>query len=618
MKSLEFYSDPYLGISFDRERLFGMAEVLAVIGGVSAGLQLISTTTESVLATIKLIQDLKDVPERLALLLSDVNESISRVSPSCSLSVKNLPCLSPSQNDSLSRYIKMLHSALEDIQATLMPLFTTRGGRRGSVLRFWTSFVSIKVEKELSRRLERLNRLNIEVVRELGEIGVEMHATTHGLITSGNTAITQGVSSIEAKIDLLRNEFQTFTVSVPRTQVMAENRVSALVCTQPTTNRQMSDSVSESSEPASPSNCQALQEQEFLSLEKAEQMRRYLAAKAEVGITPGRDTVSTTQLPDAKLEFVLFGIRSFYTTGNFDAATTTLVTKFWQETELGIYLAKVTKGKDRGASQSQIRSLQLLRKATAVSVGDTLPKGTASILIELLSTLSPVNTSACPDVRHSVLRYLGAQAQAQLSPGHPITLVINKLKDDNSDINVSTRALTFIADRLRATFGPANELTFFATERLCAVLRRSGQYTEVIRVIREGIRAIRALLGPASVQERKLFRQLEHVYMDQKDWPAALSTCFDIVGQQQLEPPDPDPLYHDECSVWTMADIAKTCECAGNLDQAVAWLKQARISSGMLWGQSDMLSHIQDKLNELLKLLGREDELELWNEPYYP
>ena len=98
--------------------------------------------------------------------------------------------------------------------------------------------------------------------------------------------------------------------------------------------------------------------------------------------------------------------------------------------------------------------------------------------------------------------------------------------------------------------------------------------------------------------------------MDQKDWPAALSTCFDIVGQQQLEPPDPDLLYHDECSVWTMADIAKTCEHAGNLDQAVAWLKQARISGGMLWGQSDMLNHVQDKLNELLELSGREDEIE--------
>jgi hypothetical protein len=196
--------------------------------------------------------------------------------------------------------------------------------------------------------------------------------------------------------------------------------------------------------------------------------------------------------------------------------------------------------------------------------------------------------------------------------------VINKLKVDGGDMQLSIRALTFIVERLRMTLGPVHELTFFTTERLCAILRRSGYYDEALRIVNDGIHAICALLGQGSMQERKLSRQLEHVYMDQQDWAAALSTCFDIVGQQRLEPPDPDPLYHDECSVWTMADIAKTCECAGNLDQAIAWLKQAKISGGMLWGQSDMLNHIQDKLNELLELLGREDELKLWNEPWYP
>ena len=310
-----------------------MAEVLAVVGGVSAGLQLVSTTADAVLATIKLIQDLKDVPERLALLLSDIKESISRVSRSCSVGSTTSQHLSPLQNDTLFRCMKRLHSALEDIQATLMPLFTARVSRRDSVLRVWKSFVSLKITKELSHKIERLNRLEIEVVRELEEIGVDMHATTHGLITSGNTAINQGVSSIEAKIDLLRNDFKTFTLSSPRTQVVAENRISAHICTEPTTNSQNFSSIPESSELASQSSCQAqaFQEQEILSLERAEQMRRYLAAKSGVGTTSGLNTVSTTQLPDARLEFILIGIRNFYTTGNFNAATTTLVTKFWEE-----------------------------------------------------------------------------------------------------------------------------------------------------------------------------------------------------------------------------------------------------------------------------------------------
>ena len=93
-----------------------------------------------------------------------------------------------------------------------------------------------------------------------------------------------------------------------------------------------------------------------------------------------------------------------------------------------------------------------------------------------------------------------------------------------------------------------------------------------------------------------LLRRVEHVSMDQRDWVASLSTWFDIVDQQQLDMPNREPLYHDECANYTMEDIVKTCECAGNLEQAVAWLKQARISGGMLWGRTEELAHIQYKL----------------------
>jgi len=176
---------------------------------------------------------------------------------------------------------------------------------------------------------------------------------------------------------------------------------------------------------------------------------------------------------------------------------------------------------------------------------------------------------------------------------------------------VTLRALGFIVERLRSTLGPIHPLTQLGTYRLCGFLRRSGDFTEALRVAGDGIQVIRALLGPGSLQERWLLRQLEHVYMDQGDWVAALSVCFDIVGQR-LDAPNPDPLYYDECAVMTMEDIAKTCECAGNVDQAIAWLKQATISGSMVWGQSETLAHIHDKLRELLKQIGKENEFKLW------
>lgn len=217
-----------------------------------------------------------------------------------------------------------------------------------------------------------------------------------------------------------------------------------------------------------------------------------------------------------------------------------------------------------------------------------------------------------------MLRHLNELVREQLPRDHPVTLIINKLEDDNSDKYISIRALTFIVERLRSTLGPIHELTQLATYRLCALLRRNGDYSEALRIAHDGLQAIRAVIRPASLPERLLLRRVGHVYMDQRDWAASLSTCFDIVGQRQLDVPTPDPLYHDECAVHTMEDIAKTCECAGDLEQAVAWLKQARISGGMLWGRTEALAHIQDKLYELLREMKREDELEVWSKTLDP
>lgn len=217
-----------------------------------------------------------------------------------------------------------------------------------------------------------------------------------------------------------------------------------------------------------------------------------------------------------------------------------------------------------------------------------MDEGVASILIKLLSTLSPVNTTTCSYVRDGMLQYLSQLAQEVLPRDHPIALVINKLRYDDGDKDVFLRALTFISERLRSTLGPIHELTQLATKRLCALLRRSKDYDEALRVANDSIRAIRALLGPNSLHERFMSRHIEHVYMDQCDWAAALSVCFDIVGQQQLDSWDPDPSFHDECAVHVMEDIAKICECGGNVEQAVAWLKQALIS-GVWLGEAQSL-----------------------------
>lgn len=181
-------------------------------------------------------------------------------------------------------------------------------------------------------------------------------------------------------------------------------------------------------------------------------------------------------------------------------------------------------------------------------------------------------------------------------------------------------ALQCIVDRLCAILEPTNQLRLHSQKRLIALLRRSRDYEKALDVCNQALEDIRGALGPSSLEERKLARMLEHIYMDQGDWASALSVCFDIVDQPVEEAfgPNPDPQCHDECAIWTMEDIAKIYESNGNLVMAMAWLKQARISGGICWGPDVWLEHIHDKLLELLQRCGMHDEVDLWSTAFGP
>ena len=603
-----------------------MAEPLSCIGGLAAGIQLLSTASKALLAIIRLVRDLKEIPEKLALLLGEVEDSISRLCQSYNAGSRIFQNLDHPQVNHLSRSAAALYPAMQEIHDILVPLIYKSKGKGASIRGLWQSFMSLKVERRLSQKLERLNGLNIDMIRELGMIGLEVQVTTHGLVVASSVSSKEAFSNIDAKMDSLRDDFHNFTSSIhqmhansfenPEDQSTVSIEPSLLPRYTLSQNTRCSTSnLDKSSTVTSESmlRTQGSVSKWQVSRERAEQIRRYLARGSGIGTTSALNVLSTSKLPSADLEFVLYSIRTFYTTGNFDVSSTITMPEFWSNTDLAIYLMKVSAGAVRGSTESQPRGLRLFEDLTADKIKYTLDQDTASILIELLSILSPVNTSTYPYVRNGLLRHLSKLAGEQLPQGHPITLVINNLKDGNRDKYISIRALTFIVERLSSTLSPVHELTQLATDRLCVLLRRSGDYSEALRVAWGGARTIRSVLGPGSLPERMLLRRIVHVYKGQRDWIASLSTCFDIVGQQQLDVPNPDPLYHDECAVYTMEDIAEMCECAGNLEQAVAWLKQAKISGGMLSGQTEELADIQDKLDELLRKMGREDELEIWS-----
>lgn len=579
-----------------------MADPFSILGGAAAGLQLVPTGAQALLTTLKLIKELRDMPRMLCSLLNEVDDSASRLYSSCSNGAQLMQELEPAQAGRLAQCVVVLHTTLQIIQSMLTPLIVAKPGRAAGLSQLWKSVLYLSMRREVEEKLQRLNRQNIELIRELELIGLENSVALKSLMKAGNAVAKQGFKSIDTKVDLLQIGLRELASS-PR---MASSEIAGPAILA----EEMSD------------------DRERVPRARAEHIRQYVlnhtTTKSHISSPPG-------DFPNATLEYIIYGIRTFYTVGNFDTSSVVTRSKFWQDIDLAIYLMKVSHMSQRGSSRSQTRGLQILKRSTddsysaSCSIWD--PSMLSIILVELLSTLSPVNTVTCPHVREAMLRHLSKATQARLSGGgdhhhHPIALVIQRLllqqhKSDKDDELVMTtlRALSFLVERLRATVGPLHELSQLAQYRLCSLLRRNGDHVGTLKVAREGIREIRASLGPGSLQERRLSRHLEHVYMDQGDWVAALSVGLDIVGHTQLDRhADPDPQYHDACAIVTMEDIAKACETAGNAALGVAWLKQARMSGSMLWGQNEAVGHIQDKLGEMLQQTASQAELELWTE----
>ena len=430
------------------------------------------------------------------------------------------------------------------------------------------------------------------MILELGRLGLEVQVDTKALIMANSAVANEASAKLEAKLDCLRNDLKNLTHPTERVNEITLDTLRDRSTTTGEFNVPSRCNIIEDSStlgrhadqrvvtiPMSPACSLEPGKDVKNSQERAKEMQRYLTRRD--GVEPTSALISAGQLPHRNFESILLNIRTFYTAGNFDASPKIRkTTKYWTDTDLAIYLTKVSTSAIRGSSKSQTRGSRVLKTLTADDANFALNEGKTVILIELLSTLSPVNTKTCPDLRNAILRQLSQLTREHLG-SHPIRLVINLLKDDKNDEHISLRALTFIVERLHSVLGPVHELTQLATNRLCALLRRASDYSEALRIAYISLQAIRATKGLESPQERKLLRQVEHVYIDQCDWVAALSVCFGIFGQQS-DTSNPDPSYHDECAVSTMEDISKTFECAGNMDQAALWLKQAIIGGGML------------------------------------
>lgn len=598
-----------------------MAEALAVLGAVAAAAQFAEVSAKVLIKTIRIVKDLREVPSKLSRLLDEVEASTSHVESLCFGILQDGSDIcqqlqSPQCLEGLEQTITALYKAMEDVNMFLIPMAEFREGSPAQgrrIARMWKSVVSLKMEKELPEKLERINRLNINVVRELSAVGLQIQMTTNTLVAVNNEISLRGFEDLTRQLTALSTDVKHLRLTVAQGQY--ESKLTDSCSTKPDFMFTARDAFSARREPTTETSSLAESQRTLVprtvNSVASERRRQQLQRHLRQGLFPSLKHEPQGGVIDGQLDLVLLTIKTYYSKGHFDAEPVLLRPRFWKDCSNSIYFFKIA---------DLPKARKLLQHTAAVHSEDIFTEGAATVLIEILSTLSPVNTAANPDVRKTLLLYLHSLAVKQLPRASPILVVLSRLHEGMDSKDWSLVALEYIVDRLCAILEPTNQLRLHSQKRLIALLRRSRDYKKALTVCNQAMEDIRGALGPGSLEERKLARMLEHIYIDQGDWVSALSICFDIVDQPVEEAfgANPDPQCHDECAVWTMEDIAKIYESNGNLVMAITWLKQARISGGICWGPDVWLEHIHDKLMELLQRSGKQDEVDLWSTAFGP
>lgn len=566
-----------------------MAELLAAIGGVAAGVQLVEFAAQALLQSVKFIRNLQDIPKRVSLILDDIEKSADRIKRFCATSLHPksviLSQLDEIHYNCLVDSTIVLRDTMDNIRFSLKPLVdwnTNKFNKIKFILRLRRGMGYLAMEKQISDRLRRLDRLNIELARDLGLVGLGISARS-----------SQALSRILMQLDKSSADSRSFGGQAGTAS--PEGHVSTAKA--PLSFPHNQDHVQRSGD-----NSDTI---DTIVCEGREQLRQHRSV-------PSGDSTSNFNglgrplegwASDSILEFVLFTMRTFYTIGNLDTVSLVVQTSFWEDVACGIYAFKVLDPR---------RGHRILENCSAAACG-AFPGGLPVLLIETFSTLSPVNTATCPSNVQRLIQRLSCLASEQLTSQHPICLVLQHL-DENYNKEIALRALQYVTDRLGQILGPVHELSLLAQRRLIAFLRRSGDLRQASQVCLSAMKSTRTAFGRESPQERQISRQLEHIYMEMEDWSSALCIGYAIVGQRLdgVTQPILDPFYHDKCAVRTMEDISKIYETLGRQDEALSWLKQARISGGIGCGDTAETVYVQEKLNKHLRESGKGEETRIW------
>jgi len=259
---------------------------------------------------------------------------------------------------------------------------------------------------------------------------------------------------------------------------------------------------------------------------------------------------------------------------------------FWSSVKSAIYFLKK-------------RNLTLafpILQAAGMQVPELCKTQPLSLLRELLTTLSVVNTSICPGLRGELLRLAARSAHHPEHSENLLHTICVRLQEGWVCDEALTTALCVALRTAEDALGPNDDEIFELRRARIQLLRRRGDLVTAESIALDTQRDTEAHFGKDSVKTRLVMSERIYILNYQQRTEEAFDIAEDVICRAQRH----DGLgFPSERSIYEMEDLAEVCERLGKGREAVLWLRRALKGALNVWSNKEGTIHINNKLERL-------------------
>lgn len=259
---------------------------------------------------------------------------------------------------------------------------------------------------------------------------------------------------------------------------------------------------------------------------------------------------------------------------------------FWTDVKSAIYYLKM---------QNDL-AWPLLQNA-GVQVAVLCKARPLTLLRELFTTLSVINTSICPGLRGEMLRLFARSTYDPDCPSEPLHAICCRLQEEWVSDEVLETALRAVSRAAVEMLGTDQQEVFELKRALVRLLRRRKKFANAEPMVRTAVRDMEQRCGRDDVKTRLAMSELVYILNDQKRYEEAVAMAEDVLYRGQR---DEGQAFPSERSVYAMEDLAEVYERLNRKQDAVLWLRRALKGALERWGNKAAAIHINDKLEAIL------------------